>query len=181
MKTLKIVSLVVVGLVVVVIAALVFTFGVQRSYSRLNRGDYNHYFWLGGEHVTTPVTDWSFIDSIREIQVRTRTPYLLPHTIHTDVVQVGGKVYLYSIYTDPDRFPEEMVWHRNVVRDPRVRIKIGDRLFDMRIIHLTDPSEMQVARQAFIAKYYSDLPPDREPPPVRHGVFFRVEQVVASS
>ena len=180
MKTSRIVGLVVVVLVVVPIAALVYTFGVQRSYSRLNRGDYNSYLWLNGELVTTPMTDWSFIDSIREIQVRTRTSYLIPHTINTDVARVGGQVYLYSIYTNPDRFPEEMFWHRNVVRDPRVRMKIGDRLFDMRVYHLTDPSQVKVVRQAFIIKYYSDLPPDKERPPDR-GVFFRIEQATAGS
>src|ERR1039458_5698948 len=47
----------------------------------LYRGDLG--FWLGGDLVKTPITDWSFTDTIPTVQVETRTWYLLPHFVRT--------------------------------------------------------------------------------------------------
>jgi len=48
-------------------------------------------------------------------------------------------LYLFSAYYQGGVFPEERGWNRNVMRDPRVRLKIGDRLFDQTVSHVTDP------------------------------------------
>lgn len=149
---------------------------------RLYRGDVG--FWLTGEVVKTPVPDWSFTDAISTVQIETRTWYLLPHVLRTDISRNNQQLYLFSEYFAPapgkpdlrERFPEARFWNRMVVRDPRIRVKIGNRLFDMRAYPLTDPSEIAVARQAFLSKYadvtaQEALPESRRP--ALH--FFRLE------
>ncbi len=149
---------------------------------RLYRGDVG--FWLTGDLVKTPVTDWSFIDEISNVQIETRTWYLVPHVLRTDIARNNQQLYLFSEYFAPapgkpdlrERFPEARFWNRMVVRDPRIRVKIGNRLFDMRAYPLTDPSEISVARQAFLSKYadvraQEALPESRRP--AMH--FFRLE------
>lgn len=37
--------------------------------------------WLSGDAVTAPVTDWSFSDAFQEIQLETKTWYLVPHSV----------------------------------------------------------------------------------------------------
>jgi hypothetical protein len=155
---------------------------LRNSLVRMYHGDLG--FRLSGDLVTTPVTDWSFIDGIQNIQVETRTWYLLPHFVRTDIARSGDQLYLFSEYFAPrpgqpdhrDEFPNARFWNRMVVRDPRVRVKIGDRLFEMRAYPLKDPNEVAIARQAFLDKY-ADVRKEQEQPESRRSrlYFFRLE------
>ena len=155
---------------------------LRNSVVRLYRGDLG--FWLAGDVVTTPITDWSFTDAIPTVQIETRTWYLLPHVVRTDIARNDAQLYLFSEYFAPapgkpdlrESFPEARFWNRMVVRDPRIRVKIGNRLFDMRAYPLTDPSEVAVARQAFLSKY-ADVREQQELPESRRPAlhFFRLE------
>jgi hypothetical protein len=186
-KRWKLVTLVVVVIVVGGIAALLaFTpVGDRRNIGRISGGDFNNYFWMSGELITEPVTDWSWTDSVEVIQVRTRTPFFIPHTTNTFFAYDDKQQYIFSDYFPPrpgrpdmrDRFPEERFWNRNVLRDPRVRLKIGDKLVDFRAYYLTDPAKVEAGRQAFINKYAQvkreqALPPERRP----RMHIFRLEQ-----
>lgn len=153
MKKLRIAGLVI---LMVVVLALITLRAVGVDPSRTRPG-----LWLAGDLVTTPVTDWSFTDALQNIVVETRTWYFIPHSVHTYIARNNGQLYLFSDYLAPkpgqpdlrDRFPEARFWNRNVVRDPRIRLKIGNRLFEERAYPLTEPSEIAVARQAFLGKY----------------------------
>jgi hypothetical protein len=141
-------------------------------------------FWLTGDLVKTPVTDWSFTDAIPTIQIETRTWYLLPHVVRTYISRNDSQLYLFSEYFAPkpgqpdyrDDFPNARFWNRMVVRDPRVRVKIGNRLFEMRAYPLMDPSQVAAARQAFLSKY-EDVRKQQELPESRRAklYFFRLE------
>jgi hypothetical protein len=149
---------------------------------RLYRGDLG--FWLRGDPVKTPVTDWSFTDAIPTIQIETRTWYLLPHFVRTYIARNGPELYLFSEYFAPkpgqrdyrNDFPKARFWNRMVVRDPRIRVKIGDRLFEMRAYPLRDSSDAAAARQAFLDKY-PDVKKEQESPESRRSTlyFFRLE------
>lgn len=76
--------------------------------------------------------DWSFVDAHREIFVETRTWYGIPHSVTTVCVAHNGTLYVPSVYFDGGDFPDARFWNRNVARDPRVRLKIGDRIFERR-------------------------------------------------
>jgi hypothetical protein len=186
------------GLIILVLAAVLFAvnFAIMRSSPSLP-GGYNNLltnvvrmyhgelgFWLTGEVVRTPVTDWSFTDSIPNIQIQTHTPYLLPHVLTTDIARVGGQIYLFSEYFAPPRgkpdtrgdFPQARFWNRMVVRDPRIRVKIGNQLFDMRAYPLTDPAEIEAVRKVFLSKY-DDVKRSEAAPEARRPAlhFFRLE------
>ena len=148
----------------------------------LYRGDLG--FRLNGDLVKTPVTDWSFTDSILTIQIETRTWYLLPHFVRTYIARNGGQLYLFSEYFPPkqgqpdyrDDFPNARFWNRMVVRDPHIRMKIRDRLFEMQAYPLKDLGEVTVAREAFMSKY-QDVRQGQELPESRRAklYFFRLE------
>ena len=117
-------------------------------------------FWVTGELVTTPVTDWSFTDQYREISVETNTWYFIPHTVHTYCATYNSQFYLFSTYSDRysvffqgDEFPMGRFWNQNVVRDPRVRLKIGSQLFDRTVQLVTDTAEKEAVIQSFVDKY----------------------------
>lgn len=177
-----------VGLVIlgVVVVALALSYGtLRRNFvftNLLSHGDLG--LWLTGDLVTTPVTDWSFTDAFPNVQIETRTWYLIPHSVRTFIARNDGQVYLFSEYFAPepgqpdlrDRFPEARFWNRMVVRDPRIRVKIGNRLFKMRAYPLTDSSGMEVARQAFLSKYPEIRGQDALPESQRpRWHFFRLE------
>src|ERR1700691_3725887 len=57
--------------------------------------------WLKGEVVTTPVTDWSFVEqiphpgrSLNTVLVETRTPYFIPHSVRTMPTVRNGALFI---------------------------------------------------------------------------------------
>ncbi|MBZ5699070.1 MAG: hypothetical protein LAN18_11050 [Acidobacteriia bacterium] len=108
--------------------------------------------WLTGNVVTTPVADWSFADKIMTVQLQTRTWYLLPHSVNIGCVYYNGYLYVSSVHMRPG---VKYRWNDDVLRDPRVRLKIGNQLFDRTVTLVTDPAEKEAVLQAK-AKKYSD-------------------------
>jgi hypothetical protein len=126
--------------------------------------------WLRGDVVETPVSDWSFSDAQTQIFVETRTWYLVPHSVTTVCAAAGERLWVPSVYFGGGSFPESRFWNRNVARDSRVRLKIGDALYSRRAVLVTDDAERDEALAAFAAKYpfWSDLlaRPEAERPPI---------------
>ena len=116
-------------------------------------GDQRPGLWLSGERVTEPITDWSFTADHEEIFVQTRTLYLLPHSVTTYCTFFDGDLYLFSAYYQGGTFPDERGWNRNVMRDSRVRLKIGDRLFDQTVRLVTDADTRAAVHANAVAKY----------------------------
>ena len=108
--------------------------------------------WLSGEVVAEPITDWSFVADAREIFVETRTWYGIPHSVTTVVVAHNGTLYVPSVYMEGGKFPDARFWNRNVVRDPRVRLKIGERIVERKAVLVEDPEEWKGVLAAFAAK-----------------------------
>ena len=120
--------------------------------------------WLKGNVVTSPVTDWSFTDRYQTVKVQTRSSYLLPHSVTTFCIAYNGQLYLATTR------PETRQWSRNVARDPHVRLKIGDQLFDRTLSVVTDPAEREAVLQARAKKYSQKYPPVGPPFTVYHVV-----------
>jgi len=117
--------------------------------------------WLRGDLVTTPVTDWSFTDKYPSIKIQTRTWYLLPHSVTAYCIASNGQLYVGSFYWPGLRpFPHGRAWNEYVARDPHVRLKIGNQLYDRTLVVVTDPAEQAAVTQAGEKKY----PKDRIPP-----------------
>ena len=121
--------------------------------------------WLSGDVVTTPIDDWAFSDAYPLIYVETRTPYLVPHSVTTTVVAANGTLYVPSLYYEGGEFPAERRWNRNIARDPDVRLKIGDSIYERRATLVTDTAERATVLAAFAAKYdrWREMLKDGEP------------------
>jgi hypothetical protein len=127
--------------------------------------------WLRGEAVTTPVTDWSFLPANGLMAVETKEWFFPPlaHSVTTAYTFVNNKIYVPSLYPAGVEFPAARHWNKNVVNDPHVRIKLGDKLYDAIMVRVTDPAENEALRQSFITRV-----PDLGSPGL-HFNFFRVE------
>jgi hypothetical protein len=133
-------------------------------------------FWLSGEVETAPVADWSFTDARREIFLETRTWYGIRHSVTVVCAAHDGALYVPSLYYGGGDFPAERHWHRNVARDPRVRLQIGDRLYERRAVLVTDPAEWNAVFAAFARKmpFWKELAdkPEAERPKL---IFMRMD------
>lgn len=90
---------------------------------------------LAGELVESPVSDWSFLSGQHKIYVQTQTWYLIPHSVTTVAWVTDNALYVPCGYCDGKR------WPKNVARNPNVRLKIDDKLYDRRAVRITDPQE----------------------------------------
>ncbi|MGB6947116.1 MAG: hypothetical protein WBE37_32255 [Bryobacteraceae bacterium] len=117
--------------------------------------------WLKGEPVTTPVTDWSFTDNVPQIKIQTQTRFLLPHSVTIWCAVYNGNLYVTSY--------RGRQWVENIVRDPNVRLKIGDKVFDRTLSMVNDPVEKAGVLQAKGRKY-----PQWKVPSVSAATVFRV-------
>jgi len=155
MKTvLRIVGIVVVCLVLLLIVLSITGFEPRERTPGL---------WLKGNLVTTPVTDWSFTDQVSQVEVQTRSRFLIPHSVTTYCIVLNGQLYLDSFYPPGVEYPHGRSWNENVARDPHVRLKIGNNLYDVTLVHDTDPADKAAVLQ-LVAKKYPQL---KIPPPER--------------
>jgi hypothetical protein len=109
--------------------------------------------WLKGNLVTTPVTDWSFTDQFQTVKLQTNTWYMIPHSVTTYCVAYQGQLYLTSVYPRGVKYPNGRNWNANVARDPHVRIRIGNQLYDRTLVLVTDPAQEAAILQVKAKKY----------------------------
>jgi hypothetical protein len=129
--------------------------------------------WLKGNLATDPVQDWSFTDGYQTIKLQTKDRFSLPHSVTTYCVSYNGHLYLTSVYGPGlPPYPHGRHWNENVARDPHVRIKIGDQLYDRTLVYVTDPEE----RAAVIANKRKKYPQQIIP----RGAYINVFRVVSN-
>lgn len=110
--------------------------------------------WLTGNLVTTPVADWSFTDNIQTVKIQTNTWYLIPHSVTIWCIAYNGQLYV-ATYGATVRS-----WPRNVARDPHVRLKLGNDLYERTLSVVTDSSERAAVLQARAKKYAQRYSPE---------------------
>ena len=71
-------------------------------------------------------------------------------------ITYNGELYLTSTYRHAADFPGNRSWNHDVVRDPHVRLKIGDRIYERQLFLVTDPAEKTAVLDSK-AKKYPDL------------------------
>ena len=103
--------------------------------------------WIKGELVTTPITDWFFTDQFEVIYLETRTWYLIPHSVTISCTAHDDRLYLTSTYSQGGEFPSRF-WNKNVMRDPRVRLRIGNQLFERTLSLVTDVAEKKAVLES---------------------------------
>src|SRR5215471_14424919 len=162
MKTLlKIIGIIVACIVLLLVVLSITGFGPHGNTPGL---------WLKGNLVMTPVTDWSFTDKFETANVQTRTRYLIPHSVTTYCVAYNGQLYLTSVYRAGLTYPHGRSWNEDVVRDPHVRIRIGNELYDRTLSRITDETLRQNVLAAKRKKY-----PQQKIPATSTVIVFHVQ------
>jgi hypothetical protein len=124
---------------------------------------------ISGEPVTEQITDWIFTDDHSTIQVETRPED--PYSVTTWCFSDGPNLYL------PSRGAARKQWVQNVLADPNVRLRIGDKIYSGRAVRITDDEERKrlahwLTRKYLLASWGMD--PDK-PEEYEDTWFFRVD------
>lgn len=116
--------------------------------------------WLKGDVAATLPADWAFADKYQTLMVETHPWYLVPHSVTIFFVTDQGNLYLHADYPPGLKFPGGKSWITSVARNPTVRVKMGNQVFDGKVALVTDRVEYDALFEAFRAKYpkspYSD-------------------------
>ena len=112
--------------------------------------------WLRGTTVDTLPSDWSFTDDYPEIFVQVRTPYFLPHSVTIWCGQVDGNLYIGA------REAESKNWPGWLERDRDIRLKIGDKLYEVTAADIASDDTLAAVRAAYATKYGLPPPVDGE-------------------
>ena len=106
--------------------------------------------WLTGEVVREPVANWDWVNKVNDpirkntIMLETRTWYGIPHSVTIGLTARGDKLYIRGSeqgFRLQKEFPYSKAWWANVMRDPRVRMKIGGKIYEMTVVLITDRAE----------------------------------------
>jgi len=107
--------------------------------------------WLTGKVVHEPVTNWDWVNAVNDpvrgnsIMLETRTWYGIPHSVTINLVPRGDKLYVsgseQGSRLEKD-FPNSKAWWANIERDPRVRMKIDGKIYEMTVALVADRAEV---------------------------------------
>ena len=107
--------------------------------------------WLTGEVVKEPVANWDWVSAVRHpergnsIMLETQTWYGIPHSVTINAVPRGEILYISGSEQDfrlEKEFPYSKRWWANIERDPRVRMKIDGKIYEMTVALIADRDEI---------------------------------------
>ncbi|PCI75958.1 MAG: hypothetical protein COB20_11745 [SAR86 cluster bacterium] len=107
--------------------------------------------WLAGEVEPEPVDNWDWVYDVNHpergntIMLETRTWYGIPYSVTILPTPRGDKLYIGGSARDARlerEFPHYKQWWANVERDPRVRLKIDGKIYEMTAALVHDPVEL---------------------------------------
>ena len=118
---------------------------------------------LSGTVKPVPV-DWSFTDSVETVQLETRPDD--PYSVNVWGVAASGGFYIAS------GRGESAAWAKHISADPRVRLRVGEDVYELSAVRTTDEAEMNAFLEA-AKKKYEDFEPDEEQR--QEAILFRLE------
>ncbi len=107
--------------------------------------------WLSGEVVKEPIDNWDWVLDVAHpergntIMLETQTWYGIPYSVTILPTPRGKKMYIGGSARDARlerEFPDYKQWWANVERDPRVRLKINGKIYEMTATLVHDPVEL---------------------------------------
>ena len=107
--------------------------------------------WLKGEVVREPVKNWDWVREVNHpvrehfIMMETNTWYGIPHSVTVRLNPRGDKLYLVGTAQGArlgKEFPDGKAWWKNVMRDPRVRMKIDGKSYEMPLVLINNRDEV---------------------------------------
>jgi hypothetical protein len=103
---------------------------------------------LSGQLATGQSPDWAGVGATVELQIRPERPW----SLHTYAIPHRGELYV------PSFFASQRCWVPLALADPRVVVRVGDRLYARRIERVSDPA-LRTELIAAMAKRHG-YPPD---------------------
>lgn len=107
---------------------------------------------LDGELVTLP-TSWAFTDEVQEVHLETYPWWGIPFSVTTVLAHDGNELFVPSLYEAEMSFPGTKFWNKVVQRNPNVRLRVGEELYELQIAPISEPAEFERALQALGRKY----------------------------
>jgi hypothetical protein len=105
---------------------------------------------LSGAEGSWPV-DWSTAAELPQIQLETAIED--PSSINVWVVVLDRKAFIATSLLMGPEVPDERGWVRDVLVDPRVRVRVDGVVYPARLMVLDDPDEIASVFEAFRMKY----------------------------
>jgi len=108
--------------------------------------------WLKGEVVREPMDNWDWVLEVdhpvrgNTIMLETNTWYGVPYSVTILPTPRGESLYIGGSARGDRlsrKFPHYKQWWANVERDPRVRLKIDGRIYEMTAALVHDPEELR--------------------------------------
>ena len=108
--------------------------------------------WLKGELAREPVDNWDWVQDVEHpvrgntIMLETRTRYGIPYSVTILPTPRGENLYIGGSARGERlsrAFPHYKQWWANVERDPRVRLKIDGKIYEMTAALVHDPVELE--------------------------------------
>ncbi len=98
--------------------------------------------WLLGEQVEEPVEDWTFANDVPMCQVQVSRGFL-PHSINLNCMATSdGRLFLSCASCDGK------VWSTAALENPEARLRLGERVYPVRLTRVQDPDVLDEAWQA---------------------------------
>ncbi len=104
-------------------------------------------FRLAGEVHPSPVESWAFTEDSGEIFIETVSSYWIPHSVTAWCLMVGDDLYISADDADKKR------WVANVARNPNVRLWIKGKVYEQKLVPVTDPTIIASIDSGWAAKY----------------------------
>src|SRR5258705_13626400 len=103
---------------------------------------------LSGRVVTAPVDEWPCAAS-RVLELETDP--IAPLSVNVHFVTEGSRLWVATVIRGSD-------WARRALADPRVRVRLGDGVYERRAVRVTERSEIEHVAALYREKY--TLTPD---------------------
>jgi hypothetical protein len=107
---------------------------------------------LGGDHVEAPVEDWRFTNAIDLVFIQTRPWYGIPHSATLWCVELDERLYIGS-YGDSSAPSEFKRWERDIRRNPHARLRVDEKIYDVRVKPVAEPATANALNVAYAKKY----------------------------
>lgn len=98
---------------------------------------------LAGE-VKTPPDDWAMIEEIETVQLETNPDD--PYSVNLWVVSLDSELYIAA-------GGGETRWSKHISIDPKVRLRINHKIYELRASSVDDNEELEEVRRAYVDKY----------------------------
>ena len=140
------------GIAVLTLVAVAFVVGVVARFHDGPIGPFKGGRLVAGERVNEPVADWSFATATNRLELETTPEH--PRSLTTWLLVVDRQLYV------PSGLGARKTWPTAVEADPRVRVRLGGKIYELRAARVTDAETLRRLSEASKVKYgVGDAPP----------------------